>query len=402
MREKIIVVEDEFYINDILTTALEEEKFQVLSLFNGESLKENLMDFAPDIILLDVNLPDINGFELCKYINKELSIPIILITARNDVVDKVLGLELGAHDYITKPFHIKEVLARIRAALRSRAIYSSTLTNDLSNQPVAISPVLKVDFDSRIILKNNEEIKNQLEYLMKEKENALLLQKSKNNFFNNVTHELKTPLTTISGYSQLLLSPKVEDKNFRDRAINGIFQESERMHSLIVELINISKNLNNPQKELIPIELSTFISRILDNLKIKWKNKAYSLNLDMEDTLILSDTENITSLLTNILDNAIKYSLDNGVIAINLKTQNNLVYLTVENSYDSSTSFIKDKLFEPFVKGTNSTEDSNGLGLYICKEIVNSLNGEIIIQLTKETFKLIITFPSFCNISETI
>ncbi|WP_238907255.1 HAMP domain-containing sensor histidine kinase [Clostridium sp. YIM B02506] len=295
-------------------------------------------------------------------------------------------------------------------------LISSRITKPISSLIKGVKEVSLGNFDysfessssdeigilSREFSNMKKEIKNQLEYLMKEKENALLLQKSKSSFFNNVTHELKTPLTTISGYSQLLLSPKVEDKNFRDRAINGIFQESERMHSLIVELINSSKNLNNPQKELIPIELSTFISRILDNLKIKWKNKAYSLNLDMEDTLILSDTENITSLLTNILDNAIKYSLDNGVIAINLKTQNNLVYLTVENSYDSSTSFIKDKLFEPFVKGTNSTEDSNGLGLYICKEIVNSLNGEIIIQLTKETFKLIITFPSFCNISETI
>lgn len=187
MREKIIVVEDEFYINDILTTALEEEKFQVLSLFNGESLKKNLMDFVPDIVLLDVNLPDINGFELCKYINKELSIPIILITARNDVVDKVLGLELGAHDYITKPFHIKEVLARIRAALRSRAIY----THVLSNHPIAISPVLKVDFDSRLILKNNEEIKLN----PKEFEILSLLSKNRNKIFTR-----DTLLNTIWGY----------------------------------------------------------------------------------------------------------------------------------------------------------------------------------------------------------
>lgn len=187
MREKIIVVEDDFYINDILTTALEEEKFQVLSLFNGESLKENLMDFVPDIVLLDVNLPDINGFELCKYINKELSIPIILITARNDVVDKVLGLELGAHDYITKPFHIKEVLARIRAALRSRAIY----THVLSNQPISISPVLKVDFDSRLILKNNEEIKLN----PKEFEILSLLSKNRNKIFTR-----DALLNTIWGY----------------------------------------------------------------------------------------------------------------------------------------------------------------------------------------------------------
>lgn len=191
MREKIIIVEDEFYINDILTTALEEENFQVLSIFNGESLKEILMDFSPDVILLDVNLPDINGFELCKYINKEMSIPILLITARNDVVDKVLGLELGAHDYITKPFHIKEVIARIRAALRSTTKYISTLKDDSSNQPVDISPVLKVDFDGRLILKNNEEIKLN----PKEFEILSLLSKNRNKIFTR-----DALLNTIWGY----------------------------------------------------------------------------------------------------------------------------------------------------------------------------------------------------------
>ncbi|WP_286904286.1 sensor histidine kinase [Clostridium sp. UBA1652] len=320
-------------------------------------------------------------------------------------------------DYI-KILHIITLLQVFLGILILLITYliSSRITKPISSLIKGVKEVSLGNFDysfessssdeigilSREFSNMKKEIKNQLEYLMIEKENALLLQKSKSSFFNNVTHELKTPLTTISGYSQLLLSPKVEDKNFRNRAINGIFQESERMHSLIVELINISKNLNNPQKELIPIELSTFISRILDNLKIKWKNKSYSVNINIEDALILSNSESITSLLTNILDNAIKYSLDNGVISINLKTQDNLVYLTIENSYEDSTSFLKDKLFEPFVKGTNSTEDSNGLGLYICKEIVNSLNGEITIELTEKTFKLITTFPSFCNISETI
>lgn len=106
---KIIVIEDEFSINDILTFALKGEGYKVKSVFSSKEAREFLQDFKPNLVLLDINLPDESGFELCKFINANYKIPIIMLTARNDITDKILGLELGADDYITKPFHIKEV-----------------------------------------------------------------------------------------------------------------------------------------------------------------------------------------------------------------------------------------------------------------------------------------------------
>ena len=120
----MLVIEDDKSINDILVNSLKVEGYIVRSAFNGKEARELLNTFLPNLTLLDINLPDESGFDLCKFINNTYGIPIIILTARNDVFDKVLGLELGADDYITKPFHIKEVLTRVKIALRRVAKYT--------------------------------------------------------------------------------------------------------------------------------------------------------------------------------------------------------------------------------------------------------------------------------------
>ncbi|QAA31975.1 response regulator transcription factor [Clostridium manihotivorum] len=152
---RVLVVEDEISINDILVSALIADGYKVKSAFSSKEARKILESFIPDITLLDINLPDENGFELCKFINKKFYIPIIMITARNDIVDKVLGLELGADDYITKPFHIKEVLARVKVALRRVERYKS-----FSNTKyIELSGSVKIDIEARVVIKVNSEVK---------------------------------------------------------------------------------------------------------------------------------------------------------------------------------------------------------------------------------------------------
>lgn len=153
---KILVIEDEFSINDILTFALKGEGYQVKGVFSSKEARQCLERFKPNLVLLDINLPDESGFELCKFINANYKIPIIILTARNDIIDKVLGLELGADDYITKPFHIKEVLARVKVALRRVDKYKdSNEKGDFIN----LNDQTKVNLENRIVIKNGEEIK---------------------------------------------------------------------------------------------------------------------------------------------------------------------------------------------------------------------------------------------------
>lgn len=118
MDKLILVVDDEAPIVEILKFNLTKSGYRVLAAFDGEEGYRLAISEKPDLILLDVMLPKMDGFEVCKKIREKHSTPIIMLTARDEEVDKVLGLELGADDYITKPFSVRELLARVKANIR--------------------------------------------------------------------------------------------------------------------------------------------------------------------------------------------------------------------------------------------------------------------------------------------
>ncbi len=118
MSKKILVVDDEMPIAEILKYNLEEEGFRVILAFNGEEALQKVALENPDLVILDIMMPLKDGYTACREIRARSHIPIIMVTAKEDEVDKVLGLELGADDYVTKPFSAREVVARVKAALR--------------------------------------------------------------------------------------------------------------------------------------------------------------------------------------------------------------------------------------------------------------------------------------------
>jgi two-component system, OmpR family, response regulator VicR len=115
---RILVVEDEEPISNILQYALERDGYQVYAVDNGVDAVRAAREYAPDLILLDVMLPEKDGFEVSREVRSFSAVPIIMLTARESEVDKVLGLELGADDYVTKPFSTRELLARVKANIR--------------------------------------------------------------------------------------------------------------------------------------------------------------------------------------------------------------------------------------------------------------------------------------------
>lgn len=118
MNEKILVVDDEKPIVNILKYNLDKEGYQVVVAYDGKEAVEIALEQNPDLILLDIMLPKMDGFSVCKELRKKLTCPIIMLTAKGEELDKVLGLELGADDYITKPFSMRELMARVKANLR--------------------------------------------------------------------------------------------------------------------------------------------------------------------------------------------------------------------------------------------------------------------------------------------
>ncbi len=116
--KKILVVDDEKKIVDIVKAYLEKEGYQVIFAYDGKTALEIAKNQSPDLIVLDLMLPEISGWDVCRALRKTSEVPIIMLTAREEVSDKIVGLELGADDYVTKPFSASELVSRIRAVLR--------------------------------------------------------------------------------------------------------------------------------------------------------------------------------------------------------------------------------------------------------------------------------------------
>jgi DNA-binding response OmpR family regulator len=118
MTKKVLVVDDERKIVDIVKAYLERDGFSVTTAYNGRSALEEVRRNSPDIIILDLMLPEISGWDVCRSLRKESDVPVIMLTARDEATEKIVGLEIGADDYVTKPFDPKELVARVKAVLR--------------------------------------------------------------------------------------------------------------------------------------------------------------------------------------------------------------------------------------------------------------------------------------------
>ena len=147
--KSILIVEDEVNISDFIKLELEYEGYNVCVKSDGRDGLQEALRVNYDLIILDIMLPSMNGFEICRRLKKEKSTPVIMLSAKDSVMDKVNGLQIGADDYIAKPFAIEELLARIEVVMRRQDNFNSYL--------VKFKDIL-IDRNSRTVKKNNEEI----------------------------------------------------------------------------------------------------------------------------------------------------------------------------------------------------------------------------------------------------
>lgn len=159
---KILIIEDEGNIRNFVDTILKTNEYQVLAAENGKSGELMARSHCPDLIILDLGLPDMDGLEFIKKIRNSSTIPIIVLSARTNEEDKVAALDLGANDYITKPFGTAELLARVRASIRNS--YQSIDSNNVVTGKFILRD-LEIDYSQRRVLLNGEKIKfTQTEY----------------------------------------------------------------------------------------------------------------------------------------------------------------------------------------------------------------------------------------------
>ena len=172
MSETILIVEDEPALRDTLSYNLKKDGFTVESVGDGRSALDSARSLKPDLIVLDLMLPEIDGFEVCRILRKEMTTPLLMLTARDDEIDRVVGLEDGADDYLTKPFSMRELMARVKAQLRR----SRFLREELGRLATSDSKPEKLTFGNLTInLTRREVILNHEPLALKPQEYELLL-----------------------------------------------------------------------------------------------------------------------------------------------------------------------------------------------------------------------------------
>lgn len=154
MEKKILIVDDEKPIVDVLKFNLEKDGYKTIEAYDGEQAVEMALTGKPDLIILDVMLPKMDGFTVCKKIRQKLSCPIIMLTAKEEVVDKIIGLELGADDYMTKPFSVRELTARVKANLRKHTLAEEG-ENKEQNDELKIKDLV-LDVEKYVVVKKGQ------------------------------------------------------------------------------------------------------------------------------------------------------------------------------------------------------------------------------------------------------
>jgi DNA-binding response OmpR family regulator len=173
MPEKILIVEDETALRETLAYALEREGYEVRAEADGLKALSAARQQPPDLVLLDIMLPGIDGFEVCRRLRAETNVPILMLTARENEIDRVVGLEMGADDYVTKPFHMRELVARVKAQLRRvRLVRAETAPPPAAETPPE-APIVSGDLTIQIA--RGEALRGGKPLALKPKEYELLV-----------------------------------------------------------------------------------------------------------------------------------------------------------------------------------------------------------------------------------
>ena len=248
--------------------------------------------------------------------------------------------------------------------------YESEINDIKGNDEVAIL--------AREFIKMKDKIKEQIRTIKVEKEKVETLATGRKSFFDNVTHEIKTPLTAITGYAEMVKDNIVDDDEFKKKAIERIYYESERLNLLVLDLINVSKGLSAIKEEKIDIDMKKLIIEVCEDINIKCEKYGLNIARNINDGHIKGQLNKIKELLINVIDNAIKYSLPKEEITVTSFQDKEQYIIEVINKSEPIPKEIYKNIFEPLVK-TNSSKEvhSSGLGLFLCKEIVEEHSGEI-------------------------
>lgn len=347
---KILIVDDVQINLDLMKEILSDEDYQIATAINGKSALAKARAHKFDLILLDVVLPDIDGFEVCSILKSNAQtqdIPIIFLTAKREKDSIVKGFQLGAVDYIPKPFSKEELLARVNLHLSLR----------------------KAQFE-----------------LIRSKENAEASAKAKGIFLANISHEIRTPMNGIIGMIDILKRTNLTQEQHEYIDIIGI--SSENLLMIINDVLDFSKiEAGQVTFEKIVFNLADEINEVTKILRYKSMQKGLDLSFRIDPEipeLLIGDPLRLKQVLINLCNNSIKFTAEGFVrIGVNLIQANEesiRLNFEVQDSGIGISTENQAKLFKSFSQADVSTTrkyGGTGLGLAISKNLVQLMNGEI-------------------------
>jgi len=334
-KNKILIVDDTVDTVELLKKRFRAEGYDTAEAYDGEEALKQVAEYHPDLIVLDVMMPKLDGYEVCQRLKIDENtryIPILMLTAKSDVESKIKGLDIGADDYLPKPFDYKELSARIRSLLTIKAAH---------------------------------------EKLVEEKKSGALEQ-----MMDQVAHEIRNPLTSIGGFARKVYGKLPEgdpNKKYMEMIINDV----AILESMIKQLVELKTMAISFKK---PTNINDLIMKALKLFEQEFNEKAIDVQSELADNLPLipADEKLLKRALCNLIKNSIE-AMAEGTKVLRIASrlsEGHIEILVSDTGKGIPTEELK-KIFDPFV---TSKIYGPGLGLTFIYKIIQDHNGTISVE----------------------
>ncbi len=347
---KILIVDDVVSNVLLLKILLTNEKFQVCTANNGTTCIEQAKKEHPDLILLDVMMPDISGFDTAVILKKDeetKEIPIIFLTALNTPADLVHGFKVGASDFLTKPFNKEELVMRVMQQISLVAA-------------------------KRIIEKQNAELR------------ATLTNRDK--MYSVIAHDLRSPMASIRMVLNLVVasaSPELVGPELYT-LLDQANRESEEVHDLLDNLLKWTKSQTGRLNVVLQdLDLNDIIPGVVEIFEMIAQTKNIKLNLQKTEAplVVSADNDMLKTVVRNFMSNAIKFSPENSSIEVVMTTDGDFAKVSV---HDHGVGISSDRIDSIFHKGETTYgtggEEGSGLGLQLCQDFARKNGGDCTVE----------------------